>query len=77
MKDNSARADSDTSMTSQLLSGTTWITLAEGLLLPTGFITLTFLTRQLGADGYGLFALSATLITWIEWESILSFPVQR
>ena len=67
MKDNSARADSDTSMTSQLLSGTTWITLAEGLLLPTGFITLTFLTRQLGADGYGLFALSATFITWIEW----------
>lgn len=67
MKDNSAGADANISRTSHLLSGTTWITLAEALLLPTGFVTLTFLTRQLGADGYGLFALSATFITWIEW----------
>ncbi|MEL6492350.1 MAG: oligosaccharide flippase family protein [Cyanobacteria bacterium J06634_6] len=52
---------------SRLLGGTTWITLAEALILPTGFITLTFLTRQLGAEGYGLFALAATLVTWIEW----------
>lgn len=51
----------------QLLSGTLWITLAEALILPTGFLTLTFLTRQLGTDGYGLFALSATVVTWIEW----------
>ena len=51
----------------RLLSGTTLITLAEALLLPTGFLTLTFLTRQLGTDGYGLFALSATLVIWIEW----------
>ena len=52
---------------SSLLGGTTWITLAEALMLPTGFLTLTFLTRQLGTDGYGRFALAATLITWIEW----------
>ena len=52
---------------SRLLGGTTWITLAEALMLPTGFLTLTFLTRQLGTDGYGLFALSATIVTWIEW----------
>ncbi len=52
---------------SRLLGGTTWITLAEALILPTGFITLTFLTRQLGTDGYGLFALAATIVTWIEW----------
>jgi O-antigen/teichoic acid export membrane protein len=52
---------------SRLLGGTTWITLAEALSLPTGFLTLAFLTRQLGADGYGLFALTATLISWIEW----------
>jgi len=51
----------------RLLSGTLWIALAEALILPTGFLTLTFLTRQLGTDGYGLFALSATIVTWIEW----------
>ncbi|MEM6452148.1 MAG: oligosaccharide flippase family protein [Cyanobacteria bacterium P01_D01_bin.105] len=51
----------------RLLSGTIWITLAEALILPTGFLTLTFLTRQLGTEGYGLFALSATIVTWIEW----------
>ena len=51
----------------RLLEGTALITLAEALILPTGFLTLTFLTRQLGTDGYGLFALAATLVTWIEW----------
>lgn len=51
----------------RLLGGTTWITLAEALILPTGFLTLTFLTRELGKDGYGLFALAATVVTWIEW----------
>ncbi len=51
----------------RLLGGTTWITLAEALILPTGFLTLTFLTRELGTDGYGLFALAATVVTWIEW----------
>ncbi|MEM9087513.1 MAG: oligosaccharide flippase family protein [Cyanobacteria bacterium P01_F01_bin.53] len=55
------------SLKSRLLGGTTWITLAEALILPTGFLTLTFLTRQLGAEGYGLFALAATLVAWIEW----------
>lgn len=55
------------SLKTRLLGGTTLITLAEGLILPTGFVTLTFLTRQLGTDGYGLFALAATIVTWIEW----------
>ncbi|MGF1538552.1 MAG: oligosaccharide flippase family protein [Elainellaceae cyanobacterium] len=51
----------------RLLSGTTWIALAEAIMLPTGFLTVVFLTRQLGPEGYGLFALAATLVTWIEW----------
>lgn len=55
------------SLKARLLGGTTLITLAEGLILPTGFVTLTFLTRQLGTDGYGLFALTATIVTWVEW----------
>jgi len=51
----------------RLVSGTTWIALAEALMLPTGFVTVVILTRQLGPEGYGVFALAATLITWIEW----------
>lgn len=55
-----------------LLDGTARVFLA-GLLLPlTGIITAAFLTRRLGADGYGLLVLSATLFGWIEL-SINSF----
>ncbi len=52
---------------SRLVGGTTWITLAEALMLPTGFLTVVFLTRRLGLEGYGLFALAGTLVVWIEW----------
>ncbi|ULA64035.1 MAG: Membrane protein involved in the export of O-antigen and teichoic acid (Modular protein) [Nitrospira sp.] len=49
-----------------LLDGTARVFLA-GLLLPlTGIITAAFLTRRLGADGYGLLVLSTTLFGWVE-----------
>lgn len=51
-----------------MLSGTVLIFLAEALLLPTGMITAAVLTRQLGPEGYGLFTLAATLISWIGWS---------
>lgn len=50
------------------LVGTAQIFLAEVLLLPTGLITAAFLSRRLGPEGYGLFTLAATLISWIEWS---------
>lgn len=50
----------------QILSGTIHGLLAEGLLLPTAFITTAFLTRRLGPEHYGLFILSATLMVWVE-----------
>lgn len=53
---------------SHLLGGTTWIFLSEILIFPTGFLTVVFLTRYLGADGYGLFSLAATIISWLEWS---------
>jgi O-antigen/teichoic acid export membrane protein len=40
---------------------------AELLLLPTGLITAGFLTRQLGAEGYGVFTLLATVVGWLQW----------
>ena len=49
------------------LDGTVRSFLAESLILPVGLITTVVLTRQLGADGYGLFTLAATLVAWIEW----------
>jgi O-antigen/teichoic acid export membrane protein len=40
-----------------------------GLLLPlTGIITAAFLTRRLGADGYGLLVLATTLFGWLEFS---------
>jgi len=50
-----------------LLEGATSVFLAESLLLLTGVITVSFLTRRLGAVNYGLFTLSATLIALIEF----------
>ncbi|MGD1861214.1 MAG: lipopolysaccharide biosynthesis protein [Leptolyngbyaceae cyanobacterium] len=52
----------------QILDGTVWVFLAEGLILPTGLITAGFLTRQLGPEGYGLFTLASVIIGWIEWS---------
>jgi O-antigen/teichoic acid export membrane protein len=52
-----------------LLKGTISIFLAEALIVPTGFVTAIFLARYLKPSGYGLFALVATLILWIEWLS--------
>ncbi|WP_052050541.1 oligosaccharide flippase family protein [Leptolyngbya sp. KIOST-1] len=57
----------------QLVSGTIQIFLAEALLLPTGIITSGFLTRNLGPEGYGLFTLVASLMSWIGWTVTSAF----
>ncbi|BAQ64043.1 lipopolysaccharide biosynthesis protein [Geminocystis sp. NIES-3709] len=59
---------------SSLVSSTIWVSVAELLFFPTGFITIAFLLRKIGPDGYGLFALASGLIAWIEWimDSIFS-----
>lgn len=49
------------------LDGTVRVFLAEALILPTGLVTTAVLTRNLGTEGYGLFTLAATLVTWVEW----------
>ena len=55
------------------LDGTIRVFLSEALVLPTGLITLSFLTRQLGATDYGLFTLTATAVAWIEWSLAAMF----
>jgi O-antigen/teichoic acid export membrane protein len=52
----------------QTLDGTIWVFAAEALILPTGLVTAAFLTRRLGPEGYGLFALAAVCVAWIEWS---------
>ncbi|MEM9945858.1 MAG: oligosaccharide flippase family protein [Cyanobacteria bacterium P01_D01_bin.36] len=59
---------SSTQTNRQILDGTVWVFLAEGLILPTGLITAGFLTRQLGPEGYGLFTLASIIVAWVEWS---------
>jgi O-antigen/teichoic acid export membrane protein len=51
-----------------MIRGTIRVFLGEALVLPTGLITAAFLTRQFAPHGYGLFAVAATLIAWVEWS---------
>ena len=57
-----------------IVDGTIRVFLAEALILPTGLVTVIFLTRRLGPEGYGLFTLAAVLMNWIGWTipSLLS-----
>ncbi|MEX5217029.1 MAG: lipopolysaccharide biosynthesis protein [Nitrospira sp.] len=61
---------------SNLWSGSALIFFADLLMVPTGLATVALLTRWLGPEGYGMFALAASLIAGVEWglASILSRP---
>ncbi len=47
--------------------GTLYSFLGEALLLPTGLVTAIFLSRSLQPEGYGLFTLAVTVVTWLQW----------
>lgn len=49
-----------------------WLLIGEGLIVPTGIVTMAYLTRRLGPDGYGLYTLAATFVVWVEF-AISSF----
>lgn len=49
--------------------GTSRIFAAELLILPTGLVTAGFLTRQLGAEAYGWFTLTASVVGWLQWTA--------
>jgi O-antigen/teichoic acid export membrane protein len=63
-------------MWSGLFRGSAVILAADLLMVPTGLLTVALLTRWLGPEGYGIFALSASLVAAIEWTlaSVLSRP---
>lgn len=49
------------------LDGTVRVFLSEALLLPTGLLIVAYLTRRLGPAQFGVYALAATLVAWVEW----------
>ncbi|MDR7496340.1 MAG: oligosaccharide flippase family protein [Armatimonadota bacterium] len=51
-----------------LLGGAVSIVLGEGLFFPTGLLTVAFLTRRLGPEGYGLLVLAMAPVLWVEWS---------
>lgn len=50
------------------LDGTLRVFGAEALLLPAGLVTAAYLSRKLGADGYGLFTVAATFVAWLRFS---------
>jgi len=50
------------------LDGTIWNFLGDGLALPLGLLVSVFLTRRLGPEGYGLYALVTGTVLWVEWS---------
>lgn len=57
----------------RLFEGTIGVFLAEAILVPTGLLITAFLTRRLGPSDYGLFALAASLVAWVEWALASAF----
>lgn len=57
----------DSTAGASVLQGSTRIFLAESLMLPTGLLTVVFLTRTLGPESYGLYSLAAVITSWTGW----------
>jgi O-antigen/teichoic acid export membrane protein len=62
-----------------LARGAIFVLAAEALALPVAVLLAAFITRRLGPSGYGLYALAASLVAWIEWTAaaVLSRAVIR
>jgi len=53
--------------------GTLRVFASEALLLPTGLLTAAYLSRRLGAVGYGWLTLANTVLGWVEWTTVTLF----
>ena len=52
-----------------LAGGVASVFAAELILLPTGLVTATILTRYLGPERYGVFSLAASFTSWLAWTT--------
>lgn len=59
----------------RMVDGTARLFLAESLLVPTGLLTVAYLTRRLGPSDYGRYTLAVALINWLEYA--FSAPFSR
>ncbi len=50
-----------------LAAGTLTVLAAEALALPAALLLSAFVTRRLGPGEYGLYAIAASIVAWIEW----------
>jgi O-antigen/teichoic acid export membrane protein len=57
----------------QVASGTLKLLSAQALALVAGLLTAVFLTRQLGPGLYGLYAVAATIIVWVQISVTMMF----
>ncbi|CAN5353324.1 flippase [soil metagenome] len=67
MSDGMGAGTSTAGIGHRTLAGATRVLFAESLVFPTGIVTIAFLTRQLGAEGYGIYSLAAAVVGWFEW----------
>ena len=72
MRENRPRAQ-------HLARGTLSVLAAEALALPVAILLAAYVTRRLGPAGYGVYALAASLVAWVEWTAaaVLSRAVIR
>ncbi|MEO0455020.1 MAG: oligosaccharide flippase family protein [Cyanobacteria bacterium P01_A01_bin.114] len=57
----------------RIVRGSLSIFLAQASIVPTGILTVIFLTDRLGAMAYGAYTLVATTILWLEWSIMALF----
>ena len=53
----------------RLATGTILVLAAEALALPAALLLSAFVTRRLGPGEYGLYAIAASIVAWVEWTS--------
>jgi len=58
--------DNSKQIARRALDGTFWIMLSQSLLAPIGLIVVMYLTRRFGPAGYGQYALTWSVVLWLE-----------
>ena len=65
--------DTDQEAGRHLIDGAVRVSLADGLMFPTGLLTAAYLTRSLGPEEYGLLTMVAVLVSLVEFTLVSLF----
>ncbi|HYD50933.1 MAG TPA: oligosaccharide flippase family protein [Terriglobales bacterium] len=55
------------------MHGALLVLIADALFLPAAVLTTAYLTRKLGPEGYGIYALAVSMGMWVEWAILAAF----